>query len=57
VSGTELGVLDARRDNPELVLNELSGWGCPILEAAGDEAYCVQGPAGVERVALEPRSL
>jgi hypothetical protein len=56
VSGTELGVFDARSDSPELLIYELSGWGCPVLEAAGDEAYCAQGPAGVERILLEPRS-
>jgi hypothetical protein len=56
VSGTELGVYDTRRDSPELVVHELSSWGCPVLEAAGDEAYCAQGPAGVERILLEPRS-
>lgn len=55
VSGTELGVLDTTSDSPALVMHELSDWGCPILEAAGDDAYCVQGPAGVERIALEPR--
>jgi hypothetical protein len=56
VSGSELGVFDARSDSPELVIYQLSGWGCPVLEAAGDDVYCAQGPAGVERIVLEPRS-
>jgi hypothetical protein len=56
VSGTELGVLDTRSDSPQLVIHELSGWGCPVLEAAGDEAYCAQDPAGVERILLDARS-
>jgi hypothetical protein len=56
VSNNELGVFDARSDSPDLVIYQLSGWGCPVLEAAGDEAYCAQGPAGVERILLDPRS-